>query len=119
MSEQMGSQEGKKIEIGIPLILSNKETVVDFFGDNRNTWYQALLRGGSTFGRVSLDSKEDFTTDDEIDLPPLNSEAVTENRAENIAAFFRENHEAAEEFREYYERDMKRVAAAEEEKEPM
>jgi hypothetical protein len=92
-------------EIDKVAILSDKNLVMHFFGDNRE-WYKKLQHGGSTYGKVSLDSQEFFEedNDDAIDgeaLPPLDSERITEARADSIASFFREYKEACGLFLEY------------------
>ena len=106
--EQMGfdSESGFKIEV--PMILSNKETVVDFFGDNRD-WYDQLKKGSSTLNRVNLDSSEDYDTDldpgdmkaEDRDLPPLEPKLINEIKAEYIAKFFEQNPAANAAFLQY------------------
>ncbi len=84
-------------------VLTNREKVVDFFGDNR-AWYEKLLAGGQRFGRTSLDSQKEFDADgkgDEDDLPPLDPSRITEERAVTILSFFQEYPEAQKAFTEY------------------
>jgi hypothetical protein len=80
--------------------LKNREKVVDFFGDNRETWYKKLLSGGTTFSKVSLDSHQEYDGD-ENDLPPLDPLRITEERAGSIAKFFAAYPEANEAFVTY------------------
>lgn len=102
MLEHMTQQgfEGEKFQITREFIVDNKENITDFFGDNRHSWYKKLLAGGSTFTRTSLDSQESFEGEDD-DLPPLDPERITENRAENIAKFFVEYPDAFQSFLQY------------------
>lgn len=90
------------------LVLANREVIVDFFGDNRDTWYVKLMNGGIKYAKTTLVSREEYDTDlpependDERDLPPLDPNQITEGRAKNIVAFFEEHPGAKEALLEY------------------
>ena len=89
--ERQGFNEGNGLEIDIDFVLANPETITDFFGDHREC-YEKLKKGGTLYLRTSLDSQEEWEADGEDDLPPLDpSKATNEQRAKNIAGFFREH----------------------------
>jgi hypothetical protein len=101
--EQSAHQQefkGEGFDLSEETILNAKEVVTDFFGDNRE-WYKKLLAGGATFGRVPLDSHEDFEGENDEDFPPLDPQRITEGRAKNIARFFIEYPEAFQDFLQY------------------
>lgn len=101
------SFEGEGFQIGISYILDNKESVADFFGDSRDTWYKKLLKGGIKYPKTSLDSNEEYDVDldiekmEDTDLPPLDPEKITEGKAANIVTFFEEYPEAKKAFLAY------------------
>lgn len=88
---RQNSLEGEDFEVSKEFILKNKETVTDFFGDNRH-WYEVLLRGGQNNKGVSLDDNvildRDPLGNDDLEILPLTPDRITEGRAENIAHFF-------------------------------
>lgn len=96
-------------EITSDLVEKNKVLVTDFFGDNRN-WYEKLNRGGSTYGKTSLNSTEPFDVDladddknfSDVDQAPLDPERIVGDRLKNIVNFFAEYQQAQEEFTRYY-----------------
>jgi hypothetical protein len=99
--------EGESFEISKDFILNNKETVTDFFGDNRQ-WYAKLLTSGQKYTKVSLDGSEineDPNGDGTEEIPPLDPQRITEGRAENISKFFEEWKEVKEDFIVYYNHD--------------
>ena len=106
--EQMNF-EGEGFDLSSKLIIDNKDLVTDFFGDNKD-WYTLLLQGGSTYKKISLDTQkeydkdlaDDYLTTTSTDLPPLDPEKITEERAKHIIAFFEENEKAKEAFMSYF-----------------
>ena len=98
---------GFEINKDLIMDISNREAVVDFFGDNR-TLYDRLVRGGATYPRTFLTSEDSFDTDlrsddpSNEDLLPLDPSRINEGRAENIVKFFEEYPDAKESFIAYY-----------------
>ena len=110
------SFEGENSDISISFVLTHREIVADFFGDRRD-WYSKLLKSGITYNKTSIDSKKPYDTDrkkddDVIDFPPVEPEEITENRAKNIAAFFKEVPGAKEAFLEYVQHIKKNEGEA-------
>ncbi len=99
------SLEGEGFEVSKVFILENKDTVTDFFGDNRH-WYTKLLTSGQMYSKVSLDSTEEINADpkggDAPEIPPLDPTKITEGRAESISKFFEEWKDAKDDFIAYY-----------------
>ncbi len=54
-------------------ILTHRDTVLDFFGDNRETWYKKLNTPGIKYAKVSLDD-----TDAELNLMPGEKEKAAD-----------------------------------------
>ncbi len=104
MTMEQAGFEGEGFNIGTSYILDNKESVADFFGDNRG-WYLKLVGGGSTYGRVSIDSQADYEGVNDEDVPPLDPERINETRAKSIASFFVEYPDAKALFIEYSKKD--------------
>ena len=109
------SLEGKGFDISSAFILENKETVTDFFGDNRH-WYAKLLAGGQRYSKVSLDDNkvsseinEDPNGNGEAEIVSLDPTRITEGRAENIVRFFEEWKDAKEDFIAYYKHEKSYV----------
>lgn len=107
------SLEGEGFEVSKELILENKETVTDFFGDNRH-WYAELLTSGKKYSSTSLDSQDDIHEDPhgngEDEIRPLNPAKITEGRSEHIANFFEERKDARDDFIAYYKHEKNQAS---------
>jgi hypothetical protein len=93
-------------------ILTHRDTVLDFFGDNRETWYRKLNTPGIKYAKVSLDD-----TDAELNLMPWEKEKAADflplsmlklcDKVDSIVAFFDEVPGAKEALREYGEHELR------------
>ncbi len=93
-------------------ILTHRDTVLDFFGDNRETWYRKLNTSGIKYSKVSLDD-----TEAELNLMPGEGEKDNDflplsmlklrDKVDSIVAFFEEVPGAKEALKEYYEHELR------------
>lgn len=106
--------EREGFEITPDFLLANKEVITDFFGDNRLI-YALLKKSSATRPSVALETKELLAHDEDsgksedeqrampIDDLPLDPSLITQERAKNIADFFREYPIALDDFLKYRE----------------
>lgn len=100
------------IAIDREYILTHRDTVLDFFGDNRETWYRKLNTSGIKYAKASLDD-----TDAELNLTPGEKEKAGDllplsmlklrDKVDSIVAFFEEVPGAKEALKEYYEHELR------------
>lgn len=113
MQEQdpLHAQE-QDIAIDRKYILTHQDTVLDFFGDNRETWYRKLNTPGIKYSKVSLDD-----TDAALNIMPGEEEGADDflplsmlklrDKVDSIVAFFEEFPGAKEALKEYYEHELR------------
>jgi hypothetical protein len=107
-NQQALEEEG--FDISKEFILDNKETVVDFFGDNRR-WYDKLHTSTLVYSKVNLDYKGELNEDPKgggaTEIAPVDPLKISDGRAENISKFFQEWKEAKRDFIEYYKHEKR------------
>jgi hypothetical protein len=110
----MSSQE-REFVVDRDFIVAHQETVLDFFGDNRDSWYFMLNSPNPSHNRVNLvDSgavTELNTTEEEEDgsldiIPPLSLRLLLD-KADAVVDFFAATPAASEALKEYYEHELK------------
>lgn len=104
---QENSQENS-FTVNRDFIFANQETVLDFFGDNRDTWYRKLQTPGIKYPKVNLDDSQAVLNtlpedeDKPADLQPLSLRLLLD-KVDSVVAFFEEVPEAKEALRQYHE----------------
>lgn len=108
-SNQENSQEDTFI-VNRDFIFANQETVLDFFGDNRDTWYRKLQTPGIKYPKVNLDDSQAVLNtlpedeDKPADLQPLSLRLLVD-KVDSVVGFFEEVPGAKEALNEYYEHE--------------